>query len=65
MPTELDVQTVVPIEAYRSTRAFVGRERANVDQATLDLYLAIRTAYLLLSDSRRRLGLQPLPMPTA
>lgn len=46
-------------------RAIVERERANVDQATQDLYFALRTAYLLLSDSRRRLGLPPLPMPAA
>lgn len=65
MTTEPDVQTVVPIEAYRSTRAFVERERASIDQATLDMYFAIRSAYLLLSDPRRRLGLPPLPMPTA
>lgn len=65
MTAELDMSPIVPIEAYRSTRAFVERERANVDQATQDLYFAIRAAYLLLSDSRRRLGLPPLPMPAA
>lgn len=61
MANEPDVETVIPIEAYRSTRAFMERELANVDKATLDMYLAIRSAYLLLSDSRRHLGLAPLP----
>lgn len=64
MTAELDPQSVVPLDAYRTTRAHMEHERARLEKATLDLHFALRSAHLLLSESRRRLGLPPLPMPT-
>ncbi|MDI1254121.1 hypothetical protein [Thermomonas sp.] len=63
MSAELDDQAVVSLDAYRSTRAYIDRERATLDQVTLDLYCALRTCYLVMSDSRRKLWLPPLQMP--
>lgn len=54
---------VVPIDAYRLTRGHMQREREKIDEATKDLYCAIRTAYLLLADCRRRLDLPHFPPP--
>lgn len=37
------------------------QDRRIVEEATQDVYHAVRTAYLLMNDGRERIGLPPLP----
>lgn len=62
MATELDEQSIAPLDVYRAERVRMDREHARLAEATVDLYFALRTAHLMLSDCRRHLGLPPLPL---
>ena len=43
--------------------AAIERDRAAMDEASRDIYMAARTTMLLVNDARRRLGLHVFPAP--
>ena len=51
---------VVPIDAYRQSRATLEREQERIDQATRDLAAMVRITQILIRSVRERLDLAPL-----